>query len=116
EAAPRGGDGLLDLGAVRLERGAHADDVGPRLGEGGRHREADAAAGTGDDGRAAAQVEQPAHRWPATSTRIFMARPASRSSKAERVSDSGTIRVMSVSAGMSPRFSSSTAVSKSARW
>ena len=63
------------------------------------HGEADAALGARDDRRGAGEVEADAHATascPAcTSTRIFIARPASRSSKAARVSASGTIAVMS---------------------
>ena len=44
-----------------LQGRAHADDVGARLGEGLRHREADAALRAGDDRGRAGQVEQPGH-------------------------------------------------------
>ncbi|MBB5353440.1 hypothetical protein HNR46_003701 [Haloferula luteola] len=56
-------DRLFDL-AVRLERGAHADDVRARLGERFGHRESDAALATGYQGGLPRQVEcgKNAHR------------------------------------------------------
>src|SRR5204862_2864543 len=116
EVAARGTYRGLDGTAARLLLGAYADDVGARFGESNRHREADATSRAGDERGAAAQVEEVAHDASLTSTRSFMARPASRSANASWVCDSGTMRVMSRSAGMSPSRSSSTAVSKSWRW
>ena len=98
-----------------FQRRAHTDDVGPRRSERLGHREADAALRAGDDRELAGEVEGAAHRA-ATSTRIFMARPASRSSKAARVSASGTTRVIISSVGMTSLAISSMAVSKSVRW
>ena len=56
----------------------------------------------------------PCPAW--TSTRIFMARPAARSSSAVATSESGTVRVMRASTGSAFDRSSSTAISKSCRW
>jgi hypothetical protein len=82
EAANRLGD--LVVGAqVR----ADADDVRAGRREGFGHGAADATAGAGDDREPSAEVEQRGHARPApaTSTRIFIARPAARSCMAVAV-------------------------------
>jgi hypothetical protein len=98
----------------RIESRRYRDDVGTgdrqRLGD----REPDPALRARHHGEAPGQIERIHQAFSSTSS--FIARPASRTSKADWISASGTVLVTSLSVGIVPSATSSAARSKSRRW